>query len=69
MKAYQLVFKGRYTCFSGGRTLFSQKIYTKREMITDEVIGDFKDKCCDGGGVYDMDRDTCEIKVIEVEIV
>jgi len=69
MTVYQLIFKGSYKCFGGNVKFNSKLVYKNKEDITEKVIEDFIDICCDGSGLFDVDRSTVELKIVELILI
>jgi len=68
MEIYQLIFKGQYAYFGGKAKIHSKKVYRNKKDITEEVIEEFINLCCDGGGLYDIEKDTVEVKIVELHL-
>jgi hypothetical protein len=68
-QGFQMCCIGQYKTLAGGKQLFSSDIYTDKSKITEEVIEKFKDLCADGGGMFDLDKKTMKVVIVDVNII
>jgi hypothetical protein len=71
MKYYQIVATGIMYLFEGGQTFYSKKIFANRELITEKVIENFKNICCNPKSDLDLNyldkKYPVKINIVELE--
>ncbi len=67
MKVFQLVCVGGFVGMGGQFKASSRKVFVSQDLADKHKV-EFLDKCC-AGGIFDCDRPTAEIHVVELELV